>query len=105
MVSGLLPRGQNWFPGQSLTGQELDDVNTCACAVNRRLDEHLHGHPRASYLPHPDWAPHGQPRRDLLSRDGLHLSRLGQETLAGEITNAVESVKQVLRLNVFRLNV
>jgi hypothetical protein len=33
------------------------------------------------------------------------LSRLGQETLAGEITNAVESVKQVLRLNVFRLNV
>jgi lysophospholipase L1-like esterase len=96
IVSGILPRGQNeWDQDSRLPTEVLVDVNARACAVNRRLDRHLHQHPCATYLPHPDWTTESKVQRELLSRDGLHLSELGFKTLGEEITDAVASVKQV----------
>ena len=52
IVSGILPRGQNeWDQDSRLPTEVLVDVNARACAVNRRLDRHLHQHPCATYLP------------------------------------------------------
>ena len=95
VVSGLLPRGQNRFPDCQLLPANLTALNTTATEVNRALAEVLHYEPRATYLAHPQWVTAGTVQRDLLSRDGLHLSPRGAETLAEEITTAVDVVKQV----------
>jgi len=89
-----------WLPADACPAS--CSLNTTACAVNQRLDEHLHGHPRAHYLPRPDWATETGNERDLLSRERLHLSPLGVETLAAEVTTAVAEVKQVCHRRKFQ---
>lgn len=94
VVSGLLPRVQNRFSGEQRTAAYLRGYNQRAVEVNLWLQDHLLAHPRASYLPHPDWS---TTREDLFGRDGLHFSFLGAETLAAEITSTVDVVMEVIQ--------
>ena len=87
-MSGILPRGQSRF--KPLSRKRLADLNRRARTVNSKLDEHLFGNSRATYLPHPDWCPQGK-----FTPYELHPSPSGQEMLAQEITTAVAFVKQV----------
>lgn len=98
IVSGILPRAQNCFPEGQHPADYLRGINVRACEVNRRVDEFISSQPRVTYLPHPEWV-----RRDLLSRDGLHLSQLGAQTLASEIVQAVAVVTPVLSVRIFQI--
>lgn len=79
LLSGVLPRAENRFPGATNHHQFLDVVNHKAHHLNRTLARISSTKPQLHYVGHPSFMRRGKIQRHLLSRDGLHLSWHGYE--------------------------
>ncbi|KAJ8310852.1 hypothetical protein KUTeg_012717 [Tegillarca granosa] len=60
VISGLLPRDQNRFPGKAKSVKFLSMVNRKALAVNKKLHLISQSYQRLSYVGHPDFMVNGQ---------------------------------------------
>jgi len=90
LLSGLLPRVDNQFPGAMPRHDFLQDINNRAYQVNNCLPASLQTRiPKLHYVNHSSFIQHGEIQRHLLSRDGLHLSFKGTAQVVADIEKAV----------------
>ncbi|WAQ94746.1 hypothetical protein MAR_007217 [Mya arenaria] len=82
VISGVLPRAQSSFKGMRLSQSFLRAFNNTAEEVNRSLQMIENEVPWLKYMEVPGFTTAGGIDSKLLSRDGLHLSFLGTETVA-----------------------
>ena len=71
LLSGLLPRADNQFPGAMPRHDFLQDLNNRAYQVNNCLASLQTQIPKLHYVSHSSLIQHGEIQRHLLSRDGL----------------------------------
>ncbi|KAK3098112.1 hypothetical protein FSP39_016207 [Pinctada imbricata] len=90
IISGILPRSQNLWPGQQRTRRFLDSVNAKAVSVNASLRNIAKKTGYLRFVDHPSI----EGDRRLLSKDGLHLSSKGMTTFAVRIYEAIKSVRK-----------
>ena len=76
IVSGILPRAESRF---NVVDPRIhpNEMNLTAVSTNRKMADWIARVDSVSYLGHPGFADKRGIRRDLLSRDGLHLSPAG----------------------------
>ena len=91
-VSAILPRAANTFPDALEPRFHPDELNRVALRTNRLMDDCLRTISRASFMRHPDFADSRGIRRDLLSRDGLHLSPRGGRVLSRYFLDSVAAL-------------
>ena len=89
LLSGLLPRADNQFPGAMPRHDFLQDLNNRAYQVNNCLASLQTQIPKLHYVSHSSLIQHGEIQRHLLSRDGLHLSFKGTAQVVANIEKAV----------------
>ena len=80
MLSGLLPRTQDLYPGKMKSEDFLSLVNRKAAFINNKLSNIVQSISRLSYIGHTSFVIGGKLQRQLLSKDGLRLSRSGAAT-------------------------
>jgi len=97
LLSGLLPRADNQFPGALQRTDFIADVNQWAHQLNNCLASLCTRVPQLHYVGHPTFAQNGAIQRDLLSRDGLHLSFRGTSTVVTDIETAVSTLDAATR--------
>ncbi|CAC5396076.1 unnamed protein product [Mytilus coruscus] len=85
LLSGLLPRGQDMFPGKMKSESFLSLVNRKASYLNNKLHNIAKSIPRLNYLGHHYFVADGKLQRHLLSKDGLHLTRDGATTVVRDL--------------------
>ncbi|CAC5360016.1 unnamed protein product [Mytilus coruscus] len=90
IISGVLPRADNQFPGALLRTNFLTELNQRARLLNTKLTRV----PRLHYVGHPSFAQKGTIQRHLLSRDGLHLSYPGTSTVVKDIESAIRHLRK-----------
>ena len=88
IVSGILPRAESRF---NVVDPRIhpNEMNLTAVSTNRKMADWIARVDSVSYLGHPGFADKRGIRRDLLSRDGLHLSPAGVRMLARDMSAAV----------------
>ena len=81
IVSRILPPAESWL---NVVDPRIhpEEMNLTALATDRKIADRISRVDRASYLGHPVFADKSGIRRDLLSKDGLHLSPGGVRMLA-----------------------
>ena len=89
LLSGLLPRADNQFPGAMPRDDFLQDINNRAYQVNNCLASLQTQIPKLHYVSHSSFIHHGEIHRHLLGRDGLHLSFKGTAQVVADIEKAV----------------
>ena len=87
LISGILPRAANLYPGATNNVGHLDLLNQRALQVNRGL--HARQQRQLQFIGHPKFAVDGRIQRHLLNRDGIHLSRRGTATLVEDIERGI----------------
>ncbi|XP_053406440.1 uncharacterized protein LOC128559236 [Mercenaria mercenaria] len=92
LVSEILPRAQNLFTGCHLRKEFLDHWNYDAGAVNRLLHSLSTELQWIRIIEHTDFHTLFGANRQLLSKDGLHLSYEGTQTFTSNIEEAVRAV-------------
>ena len=97
LLSGLLPRTDNQFPGVLQHTDFIADVNQRAHQLNNCLASLCTRVPQLHYVGHPTFAQNGVIQRDVLSRDGLHLSFRGTSTVVTDIETAVSTLHAAIR--------
>ncbi len=90
-ASGLPPRGPNCLSDHPPSPSQIQEWTQQTQELNRRLLGLAEQLPRTTYVPHPRFS------LELLSDDGLHLSRPGVAVLAADIIKAVSSLPQLQR--------
>ena len=88
-VSAILPRAANTFPNALEPRFHPDKLNRVALRTNRLMDDCLR---TITIMRHPDFADSRGIRRDLLSRDGLHLSPHGGRVLSRYFLDSVAAL-------------
>ncbi|XP_052075462.1 uncharacterized protein LOC127712906 [Mytilus californianus] len=94
IISGVLPRADNQFPGALLRTNFLTELNQRARLLNTKLQLLATRVPRLHYVGHPSFAQKGTIQRHLLSRDGLHLSYRGTSTVVKDIESAIRHLRK-----------
>ncbi|CAC5412488.1 unnamed protein product [Mytilus coruscus] len=94
IISGVLPRADNQFPGALVRTNFLTELNQRARLLNTKLQLLATRVPRLHYVGHPSFAQKGTIKRHLLSRDGLHLSYRGSLTVVKDIENAIRHLRK-----------
>ena len=89
LLSGLLPRVDNQFPGAMPRHDFLQDLNNRTNQVNNCLASLQTQIPKLHYVSHSSFVQHGEFQRHLLSRDGLHLSFKGTAQVVADNEKAV----------------
>ena len=77
LLSGLLPRGQDLYPGKMKSEDFLYLVNRKAAFINNKLSIKVQFNSQLSYIGHTSFVIGGKLQRQLLRKDGLYLSRSG----------------------------
>ncbi|CAG2246625.1 PAFAH1B2_3 [Mytilus edulis] len=85
LLSGLLPRGQDMFPGKMKSMSFLSLVNRKASYINNKLRNISKSIPRLTNVRHHSFVVDGKLQRLLLSKDGLHLTRDGATTVVRDL--------------------
>ena len=80
MLSGLLPRTQDLYPGKMKSEDFLYLVNRKAAFINNKLSIIVQFNSQLSYIGHTSFVIGGKLQHQLLSKDGLHLSRSSAAT-------------------------
>jgi lysophospholipase L1-like esterase len=88
ILSRLLPRASNQFPGALPRTDFLQDLNQSAHLLNNYLASLASRIPLLHYVGHPSFVKKGTTQRHLLSKDGLHLSFRGTSTVVNDIESA-----------------
>jgi hypothetical protein len=94
-VSGLLPRGQDLFPGKMKSTQFLSLINRKAAYINNKLSNLARSSVRLSYIGHPSFVVDGKLSIFLLSKDGIHLSRDGAAMVVRNLESQIRLRKQL----------
>lgn len=94
MISGILPRAQNDFPGKQLSDGFLERFNRIASEVNDRLRHFANIYSQLWYTDHPEFVVDELINRQLLSRDGLHLSFRGTEDVFRTICRTISFIEK-----------
>lgn len=89
IVSGLLPRASNQFPGALPRTDFLQDLNQRAHLLNNCIASLASRIPLLHYVGHPSFVKKGTTQRHILSKDGLHLSFRGTSTVVKDIESAI----------------
>ncbi|CAG2254174.1 unnamed protein product [Mytilus edulis] len=81
LLYGLLPCGQNMFPGNMKSESFLLLVNKKASYLNNKLHNISKSIPRLTFIGQHSFVVGGKLQRHLLSKDKLHLTRNGSTTV------------------------
>ena len=90
LLSGLLPRAQDFYPGKMKSKDFLYLVNRKAAFINNKLSIIVQSNSRLSYIGHTSFVIGGKLQHQLLSKDGLHLSRSGAATVASDLESEIQ---------------
>ena len=90
LLSDLLPRAQDFYPGKMKSGDFLYLVNRKAAFINNKLFNIVQSNSRLSYIGHTSFVIGGKLQRQLLSKDGLRLSRSGAATVARDLEGDIQ---------------
>ena len=90
LLSGLLPRAQDLYPGKMKSEDFLSLVNRKAAFINSKLSNIVQSNSRLSYIGHTSFVIGGKLQRQLLSKDGLHLSRSGAATVVRDLEGEIQ---------------
>ncbi|CAG2233950.1 PAFAH1B2_3 [Mytilus edulis] len=94
LLSGLLPRGQDMFPGKMKSMSFLSLVNRKASYINNKLRIIVQSVPRVTYVAHRSFVVDGKLQRLLLSKDGLHLTRDGATTVVRNLEAEIRRLRR-----------
>ena len=94
VISGLLPRGQDMFPGKMKSIDLPSLVNKKAAYINTRLYNIVQSVYRVNYVGHPSFVIGGKLQRHLLSKDGLHLTRDGATTVVRDLEVEIRRLRR-----------
>ncbi|XP_052268751.1 uncharacterized protein LOC127870135 [Dreissena polymorpha] len=97
LISELLPRARNRFNGNGYRQDFLEHWNYDAGVVNKLLREFASKVPWVRVIEHPEFHTMFGANVYLLSRDGLHLTIDGTNTVASNIETAVTSLTKPTR--------
>ena len=96
IISGILPRCANLWPGGRTDPYFLDKCNKKAMQANLALRNICEKTGYLTYVGHPSFCfPDGKVDRQLISRDGLHLYPAGVMQLLRDIRKGVEAVSML----------
>jgi lysophospholipase L1-like esterase len=91
LLSGLLPRAQDFYPGKMKSEDFLYLVNRKAAFINNKLSIIVQSNSRLSYIGHTSFVIGGKlQQRQLLSKDGLHFSRSGAATVVRDLEGEIQ---------------
>ena len=94
VISGLLPRGQDMFPGKMKSTDFISLVNRKAAYINTRLYNIVQSVYRVNYIGHPSFVIGGKLQRHLLSKDGLHLTRDGATMVVRDLEVEIRRLRR-----------
>ena len=90
LLSGLLPRAQDFCPGKMKSEDFLYLVNRKAAFINNKVSIIVQSNSRLSYVGHTSFVIGGKLQCQLLSKDGLHLSRSGSATVVRDLEGEIQ---------------
>jgi hypothetical protein len=102
LLSDLLPRAQDFYPGKMKSEDFLYLVNRKAAFINNKVSIIVQSNSRLSYIGHTSFVIGGKLQRQLLCKDGLHLSRSGAATVVRDLEGEIHHLLRCRPLRTLR---